>query len=79
MSEELYVATGACAPCPYRQHCHTARQRAVDKTGLGRHTSCTYYREFDRRAAAAADLVADRARERGLVARVVDRIRGRGG
>lgn len=51
MADALYVATGACAGCPYRQHCHEARQRAVDRIGIGRHTTCTYYREFVHRGA----------------------------
>lgn len=53
-----YAATGACAGCPYRGRCHSARQRAVDQSGLGlgRHTSCDFYREFERRARAGADV-----------------------
>lgn len=48
---EIYTPTGACAGCPYRSHCHAARQRAVDHSGLGlgRHTQCDFYREFERR------------------------------
>lgn len=46
-----YTPTGACAGCPWRSHCHSARQRAVDRSGLGlgRHTQCDFYREFRRR------------------------------
>lgn len=54
---ETYLATGACSGCPYHDHCHPARQRAVDPRGIGRHTSCEFYREFERRATAAEDLV----------------------
>lgn len=49
---ERYTPTGACAGCPYRSHCHEARQHVVDLSGLGlgRHTSCDFYREFEWRA-----------------------------
>lgn len=47
--ERLYVATGACAGCPHQRRCHEPRQRAVDPIGLGRHTGCGYYQEFERR------------------------------
>lgn len=43
-----WVATGACAGCPYRGICHESRQHVMDARGMGRHTSCRYYLEFDR-------------------------------
>lgn len=50
MADASYVATGACSGCPYRVNCHGARQRALDTAlGLGRHTACRFYQEFERR------------------------------
>lgn len=47
--DDAYIATGACAGCPYQVHCHEARQHAMDRMGIGRHTVCPFYREFERR------------------------------
>jgi hypothetical protein len=44
--EGHYQASGACAHCPYRARCHAARQLVMDRRGVGRHTSCDFYRTF---------------------------------
>ncbi|HEX8276061.1 MAG TPA: hypothetical protein VF615_25715 [Longimicrobiaceae bacterium] len=43
----LFVAQGACSGCEYASHhCHAARQRVMDRRGIGRHTSCAFFLEF---------------------------------
>lgn len=72
MRTERWTATGACAPCPYQDYCHESRRRAMDGRGVGRHTSCSYYREFDRQLLPVRPL--DRAP---LWTRIRDAFRGR--
>lgn len=75
MRTKQWIATGACAPCPYQEYCHEPRRRVEDARGVGRHTSCAYYRAFDRQLLPALPVrPLDRAP---LWTRIRDAFRGR--
>lgn len=60
----IFTAQGACSGCEYSRAkggelppCHMARQRVMDLRGIGRHTSCPYYVEFQAQLQQAAAVV----------------------